>query len=464
MIFDIPRPADPPKNPPVEITSKQYKHSIVDSKKTPIETLVAYIGGSNWQVDYYSQIFGPSEELKAFDPNQLNPYQNYHKINRLILKLQGSISQEDEKGTGRFEMRGSAIITPHPNLAPNVGDAFIADVGEGEAGQFTVVSVRKLTNNLSSAWSIEFTHDRLLTEKIAKLLDSKVTQESYYQRDYLITGQNAIMASEDYVSSEKLKRHLKQISQQLISNNFSFSTHTLTVPLQELPTYDPFITRAVLKTISQEDTALVRDIREYNCDDHRIPKVQDIYTAVIKRDPTLLYNTFTGFAKISTTLLTASVYQNSVRYSGVKYIIAPYRVQKGAGDNYQLLNEMISGYRISSTVGGLNLEYNAEHDACGCPIQEVEDAVDELKDLGNIGLNIPKIGNDTYVLSKAFYDEDLVNCSLFEQCVWDILRQRPSDVKSIYAFCENYHKWGLLEQFYLGPLLILLIRNALRGL
>ena len=73
MLFDIPRPADAPQSTTAEIAPKPFKHSIVDSAKTPVESLAAWIGGSNLQVDYYSQIFGKSEELKPFDPNQLNP-------------------------------------------------------------------------------------------------------------------------------------------------------------------------------------------------------------------------------------------------------------------------------------------------------------------------------------------------------------------------------------------------------
>ena len=85
MLFDIPQPEEPAKNPTPELTNAPYKHSVVESKKTPIETLASYIGGSNFYCVYYSQKFTKSEELKAFDPLQLNVYQQYHKINDFII-------------------------------------------------------------------------------------------------------------------------------------------------------------------------------------------------------------------------------------------------------------------------------------------------------------------------------------------------------------------------------------------
>lgn len=470
MLFDIPRPDNPPKNPVPEIYDKQYKHSIVDSKKTPIESLTAWLGGSNWQVDYYSQIFRKGEELKAFDPKSLNPYQNYHKINRLILKLQGAIDNNDETSSGRFELTGNAIIPPHPNLIPNVGDTFIADMGEGQAGQFTVTSIRKLANNLASAWNISFKHERGVDKQLEDLLESKVTRVSYYNRDYLITGQNAILATEDYLAVNNLNRYLKQISTQFITNHFSYEHHSLIIPEQPIATYDPFVTRAALRVISVDDVQLVRDIREYNCDDHRIPKFNDIYTAVIKRDSTLLYSGFRKFAKILASLLTPSVYQNSVRYTGIKAIVVPYRQQLD-NDNYSELNNLIEFGRNSTIDSGLTM--NGILDECHCygnlsiPLScECEQPVDNTTDdsvIGEPGFDIPKIGNTSYVLSDAFYDKSLIHCSLFERLLWNVLDDRPIDYEVVYKFAEKYHLWGRLEQYYLGPLLILLIRACLRG-
>lgn len=470
MLFDTPRPEGQPKNPVPEVFDKPYKHSIVDSEKTPIEALTAWLGGSNWQVDYYSQIFGKSEELKSFDPTSLKPYQNYHKINRLILKLQGAIDNADQPQDGRYELTGTAVIPPHPNLIPNVGDAFIADMGEGQAGQFTVVSIQKLANNLASAWRINFKHERGVDRNLENLMNAKVTKESYYNRDYLITGQNGILATEEYMAVQTLEEHLVRISNLFITNNFSWENHTLILPGQDASTYDPFVVRAALKVISSESVKFLKDVRELNCDDHRIPKFNDIYTAILKRDKTLLYGAFRDFGRIPTNLLTPSVFHNSIRYTGIKAVIVPYK-QDLDNDGYVKLLNLIDG--ANGTWSGTGLNVNGVIDDCHCwgniaiPVPCVcEETPPELGEdpmIGNPGMDIPTITNASYVVSDAFYDKRLTDCSLFERMLWDILDNKPLDNEKIYKFVECYHLWGKLEQFYLGPLLILLIRACLRG-
>jgi hypothetical protein len=160
-----------------------------------------------------------------------------------------------------------------------------------------------------------------------------------------------------------------------------------------------------------------------------------------------------------------------VRYSGIRYIVAPYQPNLD-NDHYTTLNEIISGYRLSVINPGLKVEgatgtdcpcladVNINLDCCDPNAKPIEDK----SNVGNPGFDIPKIGNTSYVMSSAFYDKNLLECSLFERCIWNILEDKPLNYQDIYAFCDNYHKWGKLEQYYLGPLLILMIRATLRGL
>jgi hypothetical protein len=72
----------PPK-PTVQVVAPGYRHSVVDTTLTPHSSLITYIEGSNFYGDWYSQIVSGDEELSEFQPNQLPPYQQYHKIIKL---------------------------------------------------------------------------------------------------------------------------------------------------------------------------------------------------------------------------------------------------------------------------------------------------------------------------------------------------------------------------------------------
>lgn len=477
MLFDIPQPEEPAKNPTPELTNAPYKHSVVESKKTPIETLASYIGGSNFYCAYYSQKFTKSEELKAFDPLQLNVYQQYHKINDFIIKLQGALSgSDDSSSTGRYLLTGTAIIPPLPDFIPNYGDALIADIGEGRAGQFTVTSVRKMSHNMAAAWEIEFGLERIADQHIANLLDSKVTQESWYQKDYFITGQKALLTTEDYNAGKSLAEWFKVIARQFVTNNFSLQTRTITVPLQQVITYDPFVTKAISRLITEDDVPQWRQVTLFNCDDYRIGDHADVYSAVIERDSTALYSIFKNFRAINTGVMQTLAFQNSIRLSGVKRIVVPY-TDRMDNDNYTGLKDLISN-RSNPLMSGIQLGESGNDntngsvfglDSCGCSNQHnpyfkaQQSEIDkELSD--HLGMQIPKITNDSYVLSPAFFEHKLNECTRFERDIWDILDKKPVSREQIYEYCKMYHKWGRLEQFYLGPFLLMLIKYALLGL
>lgn len=78
----VPNTRDQYLNPPIRSVEEPFKTSIVESQFTPRSALLTHLSGARWIIDYYSQVIGTNEELKAFDPNQQAIYQSYKKVNR----------------------------------------------------------------------------------------------------------------------------------------------------------------------------------------------------------------------------------------------------------------------------------------------------------------------------------------------------------------------------------------------
>lgn len=477
-IFDIPVPEPQPAPPKAEITPPTYKHSIVDSKKTPIEAPAAWIGGSNWYVDYYSQNHGAEEESHAFDPEKLVAYQSYNKINRMILKLQGALSVEDVTDRGRMAATGTALVPPNPGIIPEEHDVFIADIGEGTAGQFTVESVRKLSLNAATAYEITFRLARAVSEKLTKQLDSKVVENYYFRRDSLILGQNPLLIDEDFKATYSLEEYYTQIAALWVASNTSYTHNTFLPPNQAEPIYDPYVVRAMLKLVSSSQHRAVKEIREYNVDDYRIPKYDDVYTAVMNRAAHLIYRCFHQYQTVNYIALRSNPLQNSIRWSGIKVGIIPSTANLDA-DNFGDLFKLpgVSGPDMTFTGGSLSGSTTSScwADLCEpCSIDNKPPPTNsddpnigpnpELGGIGQPGMDIPSIGFPWYVLSEDFYKKRLPACSKFERLLWDILDGRPTNYQDVYPFCQDFVKWGRMEQFYLGPFLLMLIRNASRSI
>lgn len=472
--FTPPSPRPPQKQPTPEITPKPYRHSIVDSRETPTESLTTWIGGSTWTVDYYSQIFNSNEQLKPFDPKQLSVYQQYRKIHRFQLKLQGALSDTDEQSDGRFSLSGSAIVIPQPNFIPNVGDAFIADTGEGQATQFTVVNVQKLSIKKSTAWNIDFRAARAANAELVKLIDSKVVENLHFNRDFFTTGQNPLLTTESFNHLEWLQKALKNVSTHWLATNFSHTHSTLLVPNQDNPIYDPFVTRAALRLISKDVDKLVLDIIEYNVDDFRLPKYVNIYQAVIERDRSLLHRVFKPYQVVSTAIIGSHAYQHSIKYSGIPFVVMPATANLDS-DNYNLLANVGSGYQ-GEIIGGRNGDSSSMASICWAdPSKPCTVKLGKGKDAENnpnydinglpvsIGFDIPEVPSETYVLSPAFYNNDKDELTRFEMLINEMIDGKPINYEEINPFIESFYKWTRVEQFYLGPLLIALIKAAIRS-
>lgn len=465
-------PELPKKPDPVTPTPQAYKNSVVNSSVTPVEVIAQFISGSNWTVDYYSQNVGVHEQLKPFDLTQLAAYQSYHRINKLVVKLQGALRPSDDRDLGRMALTGTMVIPPTPGLIPNQYDAFIGDIGEGQAGIFTITSVEKLTTNRSTAWNIEFKLQLPGNESNVRKLNAKVSQESFYNKDLLILGQNPLLKTPDYNALGELKKYLHEISNYWVSTNYSQEHRSLILPLQGTSIYDQYVVRAAMSIISPETHRYLRSMTQYNCDDFRLTKFTDIYQAIIKCDPTLLYTAFRPWAAISTQILTPSYYQHSVRYSGIKGIIVPATANQDA-DQFNALAEWLVNHRLNVT--GVDVgDFYAQNFSCpadpsipcefeNVPLPEQGKVQDETGEIV-AGMDVPKISYSSYVLPKHFYEGDVENATRFERLVWKMLKREPMDYELVYEFCKHFRKWGKLEQFYYGPILICLIQSSLRSL
>ena len=247
-------------------------------------------------MDWLSQVQNQHESLKPFDVAQQNTYQMYHYIKNMIVKLQGALSPSDDTDSGRMSLTGTMIIPSIPGFIPNQYDGFIADIGEGRAGQFTVTHIQKNTLNRGTVYTVDFKLERMMDRRIEKLIEAKTSYTSYYERDLLILGQNPLLAEADYRDYKRLGEHYLQLVNYWVSKSFSRSFSCLTPPRlsQDEPVFDMYVVRAAMSIIAPDDCPRLRNCLQYNTDDFRLPEFESVLDAIIKRDPTKLYGAFQG--------------------------------------------------------------------------------------------------------------------------------------------------------------------------
>ena len=187
-VVNVPAPVSVPKPSIPRIESADAQSNLVDTKYVPMTSLVTFIEGSSYTVNYYSQVLGQDTALYSHDRGQSRLYEQYRKINHLEIKLDGPFTTNQDDDSKRFEVTGTGTI--HSLVIPNHGDMMIGDAGDGREAIFQVEQSEKKSIFNESVYSITFTMICFVKDNPQKKqdMDAKVVQELHYIHDFARQG------------------------------------------------------------------------------------------------------------------------------------------------------------------------------------------------------------------------------------------------------------------------------------
>lgn len=424
-------PEPPPRKPSTTIEPDPFQHSLKDARVDPLSSMLTYIAGSSWCVDYYSQVLGHQEELKPYEPTSQSPYQQYTLIKDYDLKLQGSLSIGEESDVNIMSATGTARLYPY--LIPNIGDAFIAQMGNSRLGQFTVTDARKMTLLEETCYEIDFDLARYVTEDVIQNIDGKVVKTVYFTKDYTIFGQNPLLTTDQYHANKEGKELIHDILGDWMKEFYSRECRTLLVGGQALPTYDPYMVRVLHSLFEQTDHQVMHFIRELNCNEINPYSHATIWDVLIERDVRNLSKCFKEVRCSPETVFHPYPYMDGVRYSGVKRVVRPLE----------------KGYNVDDK---LNLNQQGFQSAAPMFVPPFLDNP------------TPLIGQESsYVLSKAFYQQQFTGLSEFEILVKDYIYEPTIAFDRVFEQVRDYKLLSSVQRFYRGMIYVMLIRASLRS-
>ena len=451
---DLP-PQPAPKQLQAELTTPSYKHSLIDVKETPFASLLTHVEGSSWTVDYYSQILGDSESVSAFQPSQLPPYQQYLLIHGYELKLQGSLSISQDTETGNMEASGTALMYPHTK--PNVGDAFLAEVGDGQVGQFTITSSVRRSMFKEAVYEVNFELSRIATENVVNAIGVRVVKEAWFKRDFLTYGQNPILVDSQVEDVTKIGQYHATLLNEWMQSFYSRRYATVLVPGQSTgPVYDPYVVKMLLKVFHHDEHPTLKKIKELNTTGFREMEDFNLWDIVINLDESLFPLVMQKFAFLDRARFPVNPLLNSVYYSGIDYVVYPLLTIPNVDSDYSNIAPATSTSYDNLNDGTTYLPSIIPDNILGDNTGEPSPIIDE------IALFHPVLVDDYYVLSQYFYTKAAAGQSALELLVNDVVANRAIDLTKLYDILEARHLFGRLEKFYYYPLLLILLKVAMR--
>lgn len=467
----------------ITITDKAYKDVAVDNRWTPRHSLLQHVEGASWIIDWYSQILDTDSQLTGQQTTTSAVFQQYNKVEKLELKVTSPLSESQDADTKVISYAGTALV--YTGVIPNEGDMFTADIGDGQIAVFKILTTVKKSVFKKSAYEISYT---ITTDDpvFIKDLEAKTINRYAYRKDFIDHGQDPLVITHDNRILEELQHSYQALAKQYFPRFFNKEFMTFTVPGQSNVTYDPYFTDFLVKMFDNDDSIVLQEVRRMNVSDDAAYTQNNFWTALSNRDANYLRTGFTQSGLISTKTFTNDPFFNTIRYSGISLCVYPLDPVLGINGLERSDVKSISGY-----IQKVPSNYSAFNAASSCEDEDDDDspfagysgsgsgsgvgnlsgtisddfaasknlaALDKAKKIKQI---YPVLVDNYYVLSSQFYKQTNKQ-SILEDMVSKFLFGREVDLVSLSQTAKNFMQWGLLEQFYYTPILLILIRGGIR--
>lgn len=432
----------------IRITDPKYKGIVVDTRYVPTTDLLTHVEGSSWTVDYYSQVLDEDNGVAGQSVNKPAQFQQYRNVKQMELKVTTGLVPSQDPTTKKMAYSGVANV--YPVLIPNQGDMFVAQLDDGRRAIFMVTSTERKSFYKDSVFVIEYQMQDYATYERERDLETKSIVSYEYVKDYLQAGQNPLVEASEWQGLTKLHSRYESILSSYTKLFFSREFNTFIVPGQDYPTYDAWLTKALAAFFETTDTPELLNMRLLDCDDQESMRVTTLWDVLLQKDPSLLKFVNQQAGTVWVNRFTRNPMLNGIRWSGINQVVFPLNPELTVDQELrglepftdsQLVDTPSRPGRLEDLIGKANLE--------GLPYTTAP-------------LIHPVLLDNFYVLSKAFYHDHIGEQSQLELAVKDFLADRAISHKTLFAFCETWHGWSRLAMFYYTPIVLILIRAALR--
>lgn len=424
-----------------------YKTAVYEETNKPFQSMIAYVDGAPWSVEYYSQIVGKHSELKPIDTSASGVHQSYRHISNLEIRVTSALSDNYNAETSTMRTSGTGHI--YGGVVPNVDDHFVTETNDRELTIFKIDSVEALSASRDTVYEVTYSVISRVSESpdIYKSITGKVAQEYAFIKNRINEGNSPLVVKEDYNKLLNLQQAFKDILDYYMSTFWSKGNRMMVLPGQSKLIYDYNNIEFLFKIADPcEHNSLLGVVRAPN-----VPSVfadqDNIFDALIKRSYQLSQNCNNTFALVRADAGGNNAWICGPAFYDIDYIVYPKNPDTTA---------VVSGTR-PLTLASWKFEATKRK---GQSFIDPENDVVAIPN-GTVPLIKPACSGDYYVLSEDFYTGGS-NLSGLEILVRDYLKNSTLSMDILTKIISRYPDMVRMDQFYYGPIILLLIKEASR--
>jgi hypothetical protein len=446
------KPTSPIQTNPNKVTLEQdvVKSIYVSDEDKAIKSLVTYVSGAPWSVQWYAGVVTEHSDIRELDTSQKAIFQQYEKINNLEIRVTTPLTESNDSTIGTMKVEGSGLL--YGNLVPNVNNYFLTNSGDNNTGFFRVTRVERRSFNNDSVYTIEyvlvgFTSNSTVRTQINNI-ESKVIRQYYFNKDRVADGLQPLLKSEDHQQILDLNVLYKNICLEYFRTFFNKRYSTLVLPGQDTAIYDGYIVSYLMKIVTSRDAPELMLLRQHSNEENYCLEQPTIFNALLKRDISYLELCNKNMTLVSKNRFNKNSYTMGLMYTNINYVVYPetYDSSSQVGDDPSI----ITIPDIATILDTKNFQGS------------LYDAIDNTYTTSTqtYKLYYPVLRDANYVLSDSFYS-NLPDMSVLEILTKDYLNRNTLDIPMLLTISNRFKYMPRLEQFYYGPIIITLIKTAI---
>lgn len=425
---------------------KIYNTATQNNAISPPESLVLYMEGMPWTVDYFSQMLGEHDDVREVDIGHNAALQQYRKLNNIELRVQSELADNYDQDTGRNTVQGTAIAI---GMIPNAFDYFVTEAGTRGRGLFMVTtSTRKIYLD-QSVYEIDYVLIGYIDSDGAKdryeALVGRTVQEFHYHKERVQAGQVALLTTEEHGDVQNLAKLYAMMTKTFYLSFLHHDNRLICAPGSDR-CYDPRLAQFALATSDPAIWPEIDRIQRLSYDRDQFLSLPSIWTALMMRDVTMLPMLIPKVSKVTRSFFGLNSFLTSTNCWSMDTFIYPDIA------SVQLIYPRLSvGDRSYGWLG----EYSGVANQGTATLTRYADR--------DIPIIYEANKEGFYILSEAFYKQQLDQMSLLELLTVSYLKGETLNLNHLALLCSSWNGWDVYERFYFTPLLMCLIKEAIAG-
>jgi hypothetical protein len=442
-----------------KLAPKEYKSPVRDEKVVPVNKLVAYVSGTEWSTNYYSQLTAKSNDLREVDPGEHPVYQQYTLINNYSIRVTQAIESTYDTTTGISKVSGSGTLFSF--IIPNVNDYFTSDAGEARTGLFKITNVDRKTFNSESVYDVTYELigyvDTGASASLFNDLSSKVVRHYYFDLNRFKDGLYPLVLDETRRKLIDYNIAYKDMLRYYFAKFFNRNYMTLVLPGQDEVIYDAYLVNYLTKIVEVDLVPELKELRTYTTENDIYIKQDQFWSMMLNRDISILDYMNQKMGIVSKAQFNTNGYLHGFKYSSLEYLVYPLQLE--GDNNVDTSCNIRLGPKVKFSYKRFN-ELRVTNNGLGIAHGTIGDIYSD----GNSARVVayPVGSEDYYVMSGAFYrSED--SMSVMEVLAKDYIKGNSIDSGMLDRVIEDYYKWSRVEQYYYGAVLLTVIKDVVRS-